>query len=84
MTVLRWTITPSGPTRSGGFVPDVSVARRDRPRRGRHALVSMLRACWRRHRSRVALTGLNAHMLKDIGLTAAEAEFEANKPFWRV
>jgi uncharacterized protein YjiS (DUF1127 family) len=37
----------------------------------------------RRHRSRQSISGLNAWMLKDIGVSFAEAEFEANKPFWR-
>jgi len=36
---------------------------------------------WRR-RSRVVLSGLNDHLLKDIGMTRAEAEFEIGKPFW--
>ena len=37
---------------------------------------------WRRHRSRARIAGLDAHLLKDIGVTFAEAEHEANKPFW--
>ncbi len=41
-----------------------------------------LRKVVRRHRSRVALSGLNDHRLRDIGMTRAEAEFEINKPFW--
>lgn len=36
----------------------------------------------RRQRSRTSLSELNDHMLKDIGVTYAEAEHEANKPFW--
>jgi uncharacterized protein YjiS (DUF1127 family) len=36
---------------------------------------------WRR-RSRVVLSGINDHLLKDIGMTRAEAEFEIGKPFW--
>ena len=42
-----------------------------------------LRAAWRRHRSRRCLAGLDAHLLKDIGVGFAEAEAEANKPFWQ-
>ena len=37
---------------------------------------------WRRRRSRVALCTLNDRMLKDIGVTRSEAEYEANKWFW--
>ena len=42
-----------------------------------------LLAAWRRQRSRARIAGLDAHLLKDIGVTFAEAEHEANKPFWR-
>jgi uncharacterized protein YjiS (DUF1127 family) len=43
-----------------------------------------LRAAWRRHRSRQNIAQLDGHMLKDIGVSFAEAEAEANKPFWRL
>lgn len=43
---------------------------------------SLLVEAWCRHRSRQLLSGLDAHMLKDIGVTFAEAEHEANKWFW--
>lgn len=39
-------------------------------------------AAWRRIRSRRALARLDAALLKDIGVSFAEAEQEANKPFW--
>jgi uncharacterized protein YjiS (DUF1127 family) len=42
-----------------------------------------LRDAWRRHRSRQMLAGMDAATLRDVGLTYAEAEMEANKPFWR-
>lgn len=42
-----------------------------------------IRAAWRRYRSRQHISGLDSYMLKDIGVTYAEAEAEANKPFWR-
>ena len=39
---------------------------------------------WRRRtRGRAELAGLDDRMLKDIGLTRTDAEFLANKPFWR-
>jgi uncharacterized protein YjiS (DUF1127 family) len=36
-----------------------------------------------RHRSRLALKNVDAHMLRDIGLDPASAAIEATKPFWR-
>ncbi len=42
-----------------------------------------IRTAWRRYRSRQRITELDDHMLKDIGVSYAEAEAEANKPFWR-
>jgi uncharacterized protein YjiS (DUF1127 family) len=44
---------------------------------------SGMRAASRRHRSRQHLTQLDAHRLKDIGVSFSEAQAEANKPFWR-
>jgi uncharacterized protein YjiS (DUF1127 family) len=41
-----------------------------------------LREWRRRRRSRTSLAHLGPAMLKDIGVTYAEAEREANKPFW--
>ena len=39
---------------------------------------------WRRRaRSRRDLLGLNDYLLKDIGITRAEAQYEAAKSFWR-
>ncbi len=62
--------------------------RPERPRRTPSPLVSRvwthMQEAWRRYRSRQAITGLNARMLKDIGVSYAEAEFEANKAFWRL
>jgi uncharacterized protein YjiS (DUF1127 family) len=45
-------------------------------------LWATLYAAWRRHRTRSCLADLDAHLLKDIGVSYAEAEAEANKPFW--
>jgi uncharacterized protein YjiS (DUF1127 family) len=36
-----------------------------------------------RYHARSALMRLDDHMLKDIGLSAADVERETNKPFWR-
>ena len=36
-----------------------------------------------RHRSRRTLAQLDAHLLRDIGLTEAQATRELTKPFWR-
>jgi uncharacterized protein YjiS (DUF1127 family) len=44
---------------------------------------STLRRTWRRYRSRRHIVRLDGHLLKDIGVSFAEAEAEANKPFWR-
>ena len=39
---------------------------------------------WRRRtRERAELAALDDRVLKDIGLTRADAEFLSNKPFWR-
>jgi uncharacterized protein YjiS (DUF1127 family) len=39
---------------------------------------------WRRRvHGRAALAALDDRMLKDIGVTRAEAEFLSNRPFWR-
>ncbi len=37
-----------------------------------------------RHRQRRALLALDDNLLKDIGLSAADAWREGTKPFWRV
>jgi uncharacterized protein YjiS (DUF1127 family) len=42
-----------------------------------------IRAAWRRYRSRQRISELDSHILKDIGVSFADAEAEANKPFWR-
>ncbi|MEB8385869.1 DUF1127 domain-containing protein [Rhodobacteraceae bacterium KMM 6894] len=42
------------------------------------SLLAMLRL----HRSRRALTGLSDAALLDVGLTRAEADTEARRPFW--
>jgi uncharacterized protein YjiS (DUF1127 family) len=49
---------------------------------GNHAIAT-LREWRRRTRERGELAELDDRMLKDIGLTRADAEFSSNKPFWR-
>ena len=46
-------------------------------------LASTVNEWRRRSRERAELAALNDRMLKDIGLTRADAEFLSNKPFWR-
>lgn len=57
------------------------------PRRGRgqktRSWLTHAREFWRRYRTRAAIARLDAHLLRDIGVTFSEAEQEANKPFWR-
>ena len=48
-----------------------------------HTLWRTLSLAWARRRSRRRIAGLDQQMLKDIGISYAEAEAEANKPFWR-
>jgi uncharacterized protein YjiS (DUF1127 family) len=48
-----------------------------------HSPLARLREWRRRLRDRHQLAGLSDLMLQDIGITRADAEFLANKPFWR-
>jgi uncharacterized protein YjiS (DUF1127 family) len=52
--------------------------------RGPHRplVLEWVREAWGRRRSRTYLSQLDDRMLKDIGITRAEADWEANKPFW--
>jgi uncharacterized protein YjiS (DUF1127 family) len=45
--------------------------------------IAKLRQWRRRAHERRELAGLSDLMLQDIGVTRADAEFLANKPFWR-
>ena len=45
--------------------------------------VATVREWSRRNVERAELAALDDRMLKDIGLTRADAEFLSNKPFWR-
>lgn len=46
-------------------------------------LVGMVQTWLRRHRTRLDLSRMNDHLLKDIGLTRGQAADEILKPFWR-
>jgi uncharacterized protein YjiS (DUF1127 family) len=49
------------------------------------AALGELVSAWRfRARSRRELANLDHRTLRDLGLSAGEVQFEANKPFWRV
>jgi len=45
--------------------------------------VATFREWQRRSHDRAAVARFDERMLRDIGLTSAEAEFIINKPFWR-
>ncbi len=76
---LQETSPLPAPRRTGA--PQYPGGRQPAPERS--SIHTTLREGWRRWRSRTALSELDPHILKDIGVTLAEAEYEANKPFWR-
>ena len=74
MAMMHWHVTPARPGRRAAVLW-LS-----------HAwdhVVATLREWRRRSRERGELAELDDRMLKDIGLTRADAEFLSNKPFWR-
>ncbi len=54
------------------------------PPPGRHSLLARLRLAITLRRHRRQLREMDRHLLRDIGLTEAEARMEAEKPFWDV
>jgi uncharacterized protein YjiS (DUF1127 family) len=67
------------------FPPQADAIWRPARRRfnGRFAAACSLLAAWiERTRQRSALTSLEDHMLRDIGITRADAARESRKPFW--
>lgn len=56
-------------------------------RRGRddlfHSALALIRRWRERARQRRQLARLDTRLLRDLGITAADAERECNKPFWR-
>lgn len=62
----------------------LATHRHSAPRRGPlAAMVGAVLAWQRRHRARASLARLDAHMLRDIGLSPGDAHAEISKPFWR-
>ena len=54
------------------------------PLAGTYTAFSQIFATWRRRaRERRELATLDARTIQDLGLSSAEFQFEANKPFWR-
>ncbi|HEU0202180.1 MAG TPA: DUF1127 domain-containing protein [Burkholderiaceae bacterium] len=51
--------------------------------RGVAGLVATLRIWWERSSARAQLRQMDDYRLADIGLSRAEAQAEAAKPFWR-
>ncbi len=76
----RFVIAPQARSPSG---TKTIALRRGPPQPTIGSVWTRLETVWRRYRSRVALASLDGHLLRDIGVTYAEAEQEANKPFWR-
>jgi uncharacterized protein YjiS (DUF1127 family) len=74
MAAIHWQTT-QGQARQHNAVLALSDA-------GNH-VIATLREWRRRVRERGQLAQLDDRMLKDIGLTRADAEFLTNKPFWR-
>lgn len=46
-------------------------------------LIAVIARMFRRARQRRALSRLDARLLDDIGVSAAQARWESEKPFWR-
>ena len=69
------------PRRRLGVIPHHRKRRAAGAAAGR--VLATFREWRRRARDRVELSTLDERMLRDIGLTRADAEFLSNKPFWR-
>jgi uncharacterized protein YjiS (DUF1127 family) len=83
MAVFAFTSTPRESV-SPGWAPPPGVRARTPVVAPRATLLSKVRAALRRRRTRLILAEMSDHMLKDIGLTRCDADYEANKPFWRL
>ena len=67
-----WDVAPRTPRRSGGGAGAQLTGLR-----------TSFRMALRRWKTRQRIAGLDQHTLRDIGVTYAEAEREANKAFWQ-
>ena len=66
--ILRETQRQAAPRRLSGFLSGVRAVLRE----------------WRQRKNgRLELARLDERMLRDIGLTRVDADYEINKPFWR-
>ncbi|HEY6430871.1 MAG TPA: DUF1127 domain-containing protein [Acetobacteraceae bacterium] len=81
MQTLRFTLVSDSTARTVPWAPD-APAGQPAPQPARAGLISLAQTAWRRYRSRTLLAQLDDYMLKDIGVTRAEAHLEASKPFW--
>jgi uncharacterized protein YjiS (DUF1127 family) len=66
--------------------PVAAVQRHCAPHSASHGVARVLakfREWRRRAKDRAELAALDDRMLADIGISRAEAEFLANRPFWR-
>jgi uncharacterized protein YjiS (DUF1127 family) len=73
MTTAKYSLTFNWGNSTAPTVPRWSTLR----------FVDMLLQFHERARQRQALMALDDRLLKDIGVSRADAEREANKPFWR-
>jgi uncharacterized protein YjiS (DUF1127 family) len=71
---LGWPCRPARPTRARGDLPLGRALR---------AALARLAVWAERHRQRRALLELSDHLLKDLGLSRADALREGGQPFWR-
>jgi len=62
---------------------DGVAGRRGLKRPDLHRLLDWLMQCAKRRHQRIALAVLSDLVLRDIGLTRADVEMEADKPFWQ-
>ncbi|KAF0098071.1 MAG: hypothetical protein FD144_4548 [Rhodospirillaceae bacterium] len=76
---LRRDLFPVDPFHEDATFQSVSLPRAPLYRR----LIAKLRLWRERARTRDALAAIDARSLRDAGVSPAQAEFEANQPFWR-